>query len=141
MEMATPSSFRKALTSLRRTPFLALARASDVGVYSHSPSPGRPRPLGSRLAVAPAAAPRPPPPPPRPPPRARISSSVGEGCASARVWSVSGAGSNISSALPLSLPWYLAKSALEWMGAHTGSTVIGPFVPGVHASGKPVNAA
>src|SRR3974390_1920390 len=68
--MATPSSLRKAFTSLRRTPFLALARASDVGVYSHSPSPGRPRPLGSRLAAAPAAAPPPPPPPPpTPPPR------------------------------------------------------------------------
>ena len=126
-----------------------LARASDVGVYSHVPSPGRPRPLGSRSAAAPrpgappapaAAAARPPPPPARAPPRARISSSVGEGCASARVCSVSGAGSNISRALPFSLPWYLAKSALEWMGAHTGSTVIAPFVPGVHASGNPVNA-
>src|SRR5258706_156410 len=65
MEMATPSSFRKALTSLRRTPFFALARASDVGVYSHSPSPGRPRLLGSRFSAAPAAG---PPPPPRPSP-------------------------------------------------------------------------
>src|SRR5258708_39680592 len=82
MEMATPSSFRKALTSLRRTPFFSLARASDVRAYSHSPSPAPPRPLGSRLAAAPAAAPRPPPAPPPPPPpappRPRISSSVAE---------------------------------------------------------------